>query len=246
MKAIPGDSHHVLASMGIYLFRTEALLKILQSSDKDDFGRDLIPDSLDTHRVYAYPYRKLNRIQDYIYMTLGNGERELRLEPRTRDSSYWRDVGNLDAYWNANMDLTGVAPHFNLYGRMWPIHTHQAIAPPAKFLFANERQEEFRVGKALDSLVSPGCIISGIVRNSVLSPNVVVRSWATVDESVIFDSVVIGRNCKIRKAIIDKQNIIPPDTEIGCDPSEDRKRFTVTPRGIVVVPSGYFQEKGRP
>ena len=246
VRAIPGDSDHVLASMGIYLFRTKTLLEMLHSSDKDDFGRDLIPDSLDTYRVYAYPYRRLNRIQDYIYVTLENGGRELRLEPCTRDSSYWRDVGNLDAYWNANMDLTGVDPYFNLYGRLWPIHTHQVIAPPAKFIFANEREDGFRVGKALDSLVAPGCIISGIVRNSILSPNVVVRSWATVDESVIFDGVVIGRNCRIRKAIIDKQNVIPPDTEIGYNPSEDLDRFTVTSRGIVVVPEGYFPEKVNP
>jgi glucose-1-phosphate adenylyltransferase len=129
---------------------------------------------------------------------------------------------------------------------MWPIHTHQVIAPPAKFIFANEREDGFRVGKALDSLVAPGCIISGIVRDSILSPNVVVRSWAAVDESVVFDGVVVGRNCKIRKAIIDKQNVIPPDTEIGYNPSRDLDRFTVTPRGIVVVPKGYFPEKVNP
>ena len=177
-------------------------------------------------------------------MTLEDGEREPRLETRVRDSSYWRDVGTLDAYWNANMDLTGVDPYFNLYGVKWPIHTNQVLAPPAKFIFSNERPEGLRVGKALDSLVAPGCIVSGIVRNSVLSYNVVVRSWATVDESVILDDVVIGRHCKIKKAIIDKHNMIPPGTEIGYNPREDRKRFPVTPRGIVVVPKGYFK-KGR-
>jgi glucose-1-phosphate adenylyltransferase len=114
-------------------------------------------------------------------------------------------------------------------------------APPAKFVFANERSDGYRVGKALDSLVAPGCIISGVVRNSVLSYSVVVRSWATVDESVIMDGVVIGRHCKIKKAIIDKDNVIPPDTEIGYNPMEDRKHFTVTPRGIVAVPKGHFQ-----
>ena len=178
--------------------------------------------------------------EDYIYVNQGNGERELRLEPRTRDSSYWRDVGTLDAYWNANMDLTGVDPYFNLYGVKWPIHTHQILAPPAKFVFKNE--QDSRVGKALDSLVAPGCILSGLVRDSVLAYNVVVRSWATVEESVISDSVVIGRNCKIKKAIIDKENIIPPGTMIGYNPKEDMKRFTVTPRGIVVVPKGYFKD----
>ncbi|MFP3928969.1 MAG: glucose-1-phosphate adenylyltransferase, partial [Desulfobacteraceae bacterium] len=141
---------------------------------------------------------------------------------------------------NANMDLTGVDPYFNLYGRKWPIHTNQLPAPPAKFVFANERAENSRVGKALHSLVAPGAIISGLVRNCILSYNVVVRSWASVDESVILDRVTVGRSCKIKKAIIDKGNQIPTGTEIGFNPREDAKRFTVTPRGIVVVPKNYF------
>jgi glucose-1-phosphate adenylyltransferase len=243
VKTIPGDPKHVLASMGIYLFRTDLLLEVLEANKEDDFGRDIIPGMLDSHRVYAYPYGQQNQIEDVIFVTLENGEREPRLQSRTRDSSYWRDVGTLDAYWNANMDLTGVDPYFNLYGIKWPVHTHQILAPPAKFIFASERPEDFRVGKALDSLVAPGCIISGIVRNSVLAYNVVVRSWATVDESVISDGVVVGRHCKIKKAIIDKQNIIPPHTEIGYNPNEDRKRFSVTPRGIVTVPKGFFQSE---
>jgi glucose-1-phosphate adenylyltransferase len=149
-------------------------------------------------------------------------------------------VGTLDAYWNANMDLCGINPTFNLYGRKWPIHTYQLPAPPAKFIFASEKPENFRVGKALDSLVAPGAIVSGIVRNSVISYNVVVRSWATVEESVIMDNVVVGRYCRIKKAIIDKNNIIPSHTEIGYAPHKDKKRFTVTPRGIAVVPKGFF------
>jgi glucose-1-phosphate adenylyltransferase len=240
VRTIPGDPAHVLASMGIYAFQTETLLEMLKTGDLDDFGRDIIPKMLETHQVFAYPYVRFNRIKDYIYVTMENGEREIRLEEKVRDSSYWRDVGTLDAYWNANMDLTGVDPYFNLYGTRWPVHTKQVIAPPAKFIFNNERAEGFRVGKALDSLVAPGCIVSGIVRNSVLSYNVVVRSWATVDESVVCDDVVIGRNSKIKKAIIDKFNNIPPGTEIGYNPGEDRKIFPVTPRGIVVVPKGYF------
>jgi glucose-1-phosphate adenylyltransferase len=243
VKTIPGDPKQVLASMGIYLFRTDILLDVLEANKEDDFGRDIIPRMLDSHRVYAYPYGQQNQIEDVIFLTLENGEREPRLQSRTRDSSYWRDVGTLDAYWNANMDLTGVDPFFNLYGIKWPVHTHQILAPPAKFIFASERPEDFRVGKALDSLVAPGCIISGIVRNSVLAYNVVVRSWATVDESVISDGVVVGRHCKIKKAIIDKQNIIPPHTQIGYNPREDRERFSVTPRGIVTVPKGYFQSE---
>ncbi len=243
IKTVPDDPGHVLASMGIYLFRTEALIQALESSKEDDFGRDIIPQMLDSYMIYAYPYGMQNRIEDYVYMTLENGERQLCLEPQTRDSGYWRDVGTLDAYWNANMDLTGVDPYFNLYGKKWPIHTYQPAVPPAKFIFANEHKEGFRVGKALDSLVSPGCIVSGIVRNCVLSSNVTVRSWAIVEESVILDGVVIGRHCKVKKAIIDKNNIIPPHTQIGYNLIEDNKRFTVTPRGIVVVSKGYYKDE---
>ena len=240
-KTIPGDPNRVLASMGIYLFKTDALLNALKSNDKDDFGKDIIPCLIPHSRVYAYPFQQQNIIEDYVYDTLESGERKLRLEPRTHDSSYWRDVGTLDEYWNANMDLTGLDPSFNLYGKNWPIHTYQIPAPPAKFVFSNERPEGFRVGKALDSIVAPGSIISGIVRNSVISYYVFIQSWATVEESAIMDNVVVERHCKIKKAIIDKHNVIPSNTEIGYNPKKDRKRFTVTPRGIVVVPKGYFK-----
>ena len=240
-KTIPGDPNRMLASMGIYLFRTDILLDALRTVSKDDFGKDIIPYLIPKSRVYAYPFRQRNRIEDYVYNTQENGERRLRLESRTRDSSYWRDVGTLDAYWNANMDLTGLDPSFNLYGRNWPIHTYQLPAPPAKFVFSNERPNGFRVGKALDSLVASGSIISGIVRNSVISYYVVVQSWATVEESVIMDDVVVGSHCKIKKAIIDKHNTIPAHTEIGYNPNEDKKHFTLTPRGIVVVPKNFFQ-----
>ncbi len=242
VKTIPGDTTRVLASMGIYLFRTEALLEILHTIKGDDFGRDIIPNIVKDYLVYAYPYKRLNKIEDQIYVTMEDGERFLQTVDKTRDSTYWRDVGTLDAYWNANMDLTGVDPFFNLYGRRWPIHTHQLPTPPAKFVFSSERRNGGRVGKALESLVSHGGIISGTVRNSVLSYNVVVRSWASVEESVIMDGVVIGRHCKIKKCIIDKENFIPSGTRIGYDPMEDRKRFTVSERGIVVVPKGYYKE----
>jgi len=240
-KTIPGDPSRVLASMGIYLFRSDILLDALRAVSKDDFGKGIIPYLIPKSRVYAYPFRQRNRIEDYVYNTQENGERRLRLESRTRDSSYWRDVGTLDAYWNANMDLTGLDPSFNLYGRNWPIHTYQLPAPPAKFVFSNERPNGFRVGKALDSLVASGSIVSGIVRNSVISYYVIIESWATVEESVIMDDVVVGRHCKIKKAIIDKHNAIPAHTEIGYNPNEDKKRFTLTPRGIVVVPKNFFQ-----
>ncbi len=240
-RTIPGDPEHILASMGIYLFKADLLLEILKSGTEEDFGKNIIPQLIPKYKVYAYPYKKKNAIEDYVYTTRETGERTMNLESRVHDSSYWRDVGTLDAYWNANMDLTGVIPSFNLYGFKWPIHTYQLPAPPAKFIHSNERSEGFRVGKALDSIVAPGAIISGIVRSSVISYYVVVRSWATVEESVIMNGVVVGRNCKIKKAIIDKNNIIPDHAEIGYNPKEDGKRFTITPRGIVVVPKGYFR-----
>jgi glucose-1-phosphate adenylyltransferase len=237
---IPGNPDRILASMGIYLFKTDTLVHALENNKGDDFGKHIIPVLIPASRIYAYHFQKENAIEDYIYDKKENGQRRLLLESRTRDSSYWRDVGTLDAYWNANMDLTGIDPSFNLYGRNWPIQTYQIPAPPAKFIFSNERPENFRVGKALDSIVAPGSIISGIVRNSVISYYVVIRSWATVEESVIMDEVIVGRHCNIKKAIIDKRNVIPPYTEIGYNPKEDAKHFTVTPRGIVVVPRGYF------
>ncbi len=239
VKTIPDDPGHVLASMGIYIFRTDTLMSCLKSSSLDDFGSDIIPQMLNSASVYAYPYGRFNRIEDYIYETQENGKRNLKLASRTRDSSYWRDVGTLDSYWNANMDLTGVAPYFNLYGAKWPIHTNQILAPPAKFVFKDAAAD--RIGHALDSLVSPGCIISGLVSDSVLAYNVVVQSWATVEESVISDGVLVGRYSKIKKAIIAEDNFIPPHTMIGYNPKEDMKRFIVTPRGIVVVPRGYFK-----
>ncbi len=240
-KPVPDDPDRCLASMGIYLFKTPVLLDILKKTDHQDFGGDIIPTVLSELKVMAYPFRRLNRIRDYVYMMEADGVRRLKLVDGTRDSQYWRDVGTLDAYWNANMDLTGVDPFFNLYGSLWPIRTFQRQYPPAKFVFNQPDSHPPRMGIALDSLVSPGCIISGgVVRSSVLSYKVMVRSWAEVDESVIMDDVEIGRNCRIKKAIIDKHNVIPPGTQIGIDPQEDRKRFHVTPRGIVVVPKGYF------
>ena len=240
-QTVPGSPNRVFASMGIYLFKIDTLLNALKSSDKDDFGKDIIPYLISKSKVYAYPFHQQNVIEDYVYDTLESGERKFRLVPRTHDSSYWRDVGTLDEYWNANMDLTGLDPSFNLYGKNWPVHTYQIPAPPAKFVFGNERPDGFRVGKALDSIVASGSIISGIVRNSVISYYVFIQSWATVEESVIMDYVVVGRHCKIKKAIIDKHNVIPAHTEIGYNPVEDMKHFTVTPRGIVVVPKGYFK-----
>lgn len=237
---IPGNPDHALASMGIYMFKTPVLVDILKASDKDDFGKDIIPEALKRYSLHAFPYKKENRIEDFVYSVKQDGSRVRVLNPCIQDSSYWRDVGDLDAYWNANMDLTGVEPAFNLYGSKWPLRTFQAQYPPVKTVFKNTGAN--RIGMALDSIVSHGTIISGgVVKNSVLSYNVTVRSYSEVRESVIMSDVEIGRHCRIMKAIIDKKNIIPPNTEIGYDPEEDRKRFTVTPRGIVVVAQGTFK-----
>jgi len=238
--AIPGDPDHALVSMGIYLFKKEVLLEALETAEGNDFGRHVIPSLLGRYKVMAYPYRANNHIRDYGYRTTADGRREEVLEESTADSGYWRDVGSLDAYWNANMDLCGVNPYFNLYGRLWSLHTYLRQLPPAKFVFASERDDPPRVGKALDSMVGQGSIITGIVRDSVLGPGVITRSWSKVSESVIMDNVVVGRHCRIKKAIIDKNNIIPDQTAIGYNRAADRERFTVTPRGIVVVPRGYF------
>ena len=237
---IPGDPDRALASMGIYMFNTSVLIDLLKSSVKDDFGKNIIPDALGNYSLHAFPYKKENRVEDYVHTFSEEGTRFRTLEPCVQDSSYWRDVGDLDAYWNANMDLTGVEPMFNLYGTKWPLRTFQAQYPPVKTVFKNKASN--RIGMALDSIVSHGSIISGgVIKNSVLSYNVMVRSWSQVRESVIMSDVEIGRHSKIMKAIIDKRNVIPANTEIGYDPEEDRKRFTVTPRGIVVVAKETFR-----
>jgi glucose-1-phosphate adenylyltransferase len=171
-----------------------------------------------------------------VVFTDEDGDRREGVTEVVRDSGYWRDVGNLDSYWNANMDLTGVDPFFNMYGQYWPIRTFQRQYPPAKSVFAQELGSKPRAGRALDSLVAHGSILSGgVVRNSVLSYNVFVQSWASVEESVIMENVLIGRYARIKKAIITEGVHIPHHTEIGYNPRKDRKRFTVTPRGITVV-----------
>jgi len=240
---IPGDSSHVLASMGVYLFKTEVLIDLLARSSQTDFGKDILPEILDSHRLMAYPYRRENKIRDVILYTDEEGVlREKRVD-HARDSSYWRDVGTLDAYWNANMDLTGVDPYFNMYGRLWPIRTFQRQHPPVKTVFSQEGGPDVRAGRALDSLVAHGSIISGgVVRNSVLSYNVFVHSWSLVEESVIMENVVVGRHARIKKAIIADGVHVPPHTEIGYHPEVDRDRFTVTPRGITIVTSEDFLE----
>lgn len=213
-KPIPGQDKLALASMGIYVFNTlflyEQLIKDAGTPrSAHDFGKDIIPGTIGKYNVRAYPF----------YSTSG-------------ETAYWRDVGEVDAYWEANQELIGITPELNLYDENWPIWTYQAQLPPAKFVF----NEDDRRGMALDSMVSGGCIISGgTVRHSLLFSNVRVNSYTTVTHSVVLPDAVIGRHCHIRKAIIDTGCIIPDGTVIGENLEEDAKRFHVTPGGVVLV-----------
>lgn len=227
-KCIPGRDDLAFVSMGIYIFNTKKIIKHLEfdalRETAHDFGRNIIPEMMKTDRVYAYNFKDENK----------------------KEAKYWRDVGTIDSYWEANMDLVSVDPLLNLYDRTWPIRTYQSQNPPAKFVFAQE-VEGGRLGIALDSIVSHGCIISGgRVQNSVLSPNVRINSYADVRESVLMENVEIGRHCRIRRAIIDKDVKIPPGTEIGYDLESDAKRFHVTPSGIVVIGKGTTVRNAQP
>jgi len=212
----PGDPQVCLASMGIYVFNPDVLWERLQEDAADpssthDFGRDVINRMVGEDRVVAFPFELGNR----------------------NDVPYWRDVGTLDAYWEAHMDLVSVVPKFNLYDRAWPIHTYHEPWPPAKTV----HEEPGRTGMAVSSLLSPGAIVSGsqVVR-SVLSPGVKVNSYAYVEECVLLAGVDVGRGARIRRAIVDKGVRVPPGMEIGHNLDEDRKWFTVSEGGIVVIP----------
>lgn len=222
---MPGNPRMCLASMGNYLFSTESLVREIvrdaaEESSAHDFGKSILTEMYKGSRVFAYDFAQ-NLIP-------GQGEKE---------RGYWRDVGNVDVYYQANMDLVEVDPIFNLYNDRWPIYTLNNNFPPAKFVFADRPNQ--RVGYATDSLISEGCIISGgQVNRSVLSPKVRINSFSEVHESILFENVQIGRRCKIRRAIIDKNVDIPPGMTIGHDPEEDRRRFFVSPSGVVVIPKG--------
>lgn len=215
-KTMPGHPDLCMASMGIYIFSSKFLYEVLckDATDKEsrhDFGTNIIPSVIDSHRVFAFPFHDENRKQE----------------------AYWRDVGTLDAYFEANMDLVSVDPLLNLYDEMWPIYTYHPNYPPPKFVFAQHE----RLGRATDSVVCPGTIVSGgLVNRSILGPVVRVNSFATVDESIIFSRVNIGRHAKVRRCIIDKGVTIPPGMEVGYDHELDRSRgFTVTEKGITVI-----------
>ena len=221
-QPIPGRPDECLASMGIYVFNTNVLFDALiddanHPDSEHDFGKDIIPALVSGSRLFAYPFQDENRKQQ----------------------AYWRDVGTLDAYYDANMDLVQVDPMLNLYDKDWPVRTRLRQLPPPKFVFGSEG-DSHRKGVALDSVVCSGAIVSGgsVVR-SVLGSEVRVNSYASVSESVLLDRVRIGRHCTIRRAIIDKDVVIPEGCEIGVDRDWDRRRgLTVSPGGVVVVGKG--------
>ncbi|AKF80151.1 glucose-1-phosphate adenylyltransferase [Myxococcus fulvus] len=222
---MPGNPKMCLASMGNYLFTTEVLVQEVvrdaaNEASAHDFGKSIISELYKYAPVYVY---------DFATNEIAGQE--------GKERGYWRDVGNIDVYYQSNMELVEVDPIFNLYNDRWPIHTQANNYPPAKFVFAD--QDNQRVGHATDSLIAEGCIISGgKVNRSVLSPKVRVNSYSEVEASILFENVTIGRRSRIRKAIIDKNVEIPPGTTIGYDPVEDKRRFHVTPDGVVVIPKG--------
>jgi glucose-1-phosphate adenylyltransferase len=212
---MPGNPGKALASMGIYVFNTKFLFEQLIYDADDphsdhDFGKNVIPRVINRYQVFAYPFRDV----------------------QNNTQAYWRDVGTIDSYWAANLELIGVTPDLNLYDTEWPIWTHQEQLPPAKFVF----DDEDRRGMAVDSMVSGGCIISGaLVRHSLLFSNVIVNEQASVENSVILPNVIVNKKVKIRNAVVDKGCVIPEGMEIGFDPVADKKRFEVSPNGIVLV-----------
>ncbi len=217
----PDDASMALASMGIYVFNRELLSEILRNDAEDDqsahdFGKNIIPGSINSRRVFAYPFADVE----------------------TRAQSYWRDVGNVDAYFDANMELVHITPELDLYDESWPIWTYQEQVPPAKFVL----DEDGRRGMAVNSMVSGGCIISGsVVRQSVLFSNVVIDEKSRLDSAVVLPNVRIGRNCTIVRAVIDENCDVPDGTEIGVDPQQDAARFFITKKGVALVTQEMLQ-----
>ncbi len=222
---MPGRPGWALASMGNYLFDTGVLIKVLTEDAENpmsvhDFGKSIIASMIESHRVFVYDFHT-NVIPD---------------QPE-QEHGYWRDVGSLGSYWQSSMDLVSVSPVFDLYNRRWPIRTHYDHNPPAKFVHDDVAGN--RVGLAVNSIVSDGCIISGgRLERCVLFPRCRVNSYAHVTESILFDGVQIGRHAKVRRCIIDKDLVVPSGMTIGYNLEEDRARFHVSEEGIVVIPKG--------
>lgn len=219
---IPGRENLALGSMGIYVFSAKLLYRLLQedanrSNSAHDFGKNIIPDSIDKLSVYAYPFQDV----------------------RTRAQQYWRDVGTVDAYYEANMELVSVDPELNIYDEQWPIWTYQRQQPPAKFVL----DEDSRRGMAINSMVSGGCIISGAaVNSSLLFTNVHIDERSYIESSVILPDVRIGAGSTVKRAIIDTGGVIPPNTEIGVNREDDARRFYVTDKGVVLVTRDMLRE----
>jgi glucose-1-phosphate adenylyltransferase len=224
-EPVPGRPDIALASMGIYVFNPKLLERLLRADAEDpnsahDFGKNIVPDAIDKLRVFAYPFEDV----------------------RTKAQNYWRDVGTLDAYYEANMELVRVMPELNIYDEQWPIWTYQEQLPPAKFVF----DDEGRRGEAIDSMVSGGCIISGSrVANSLLFSNVRVHDYSNIEASVILPRVRVGEHCMIRRAIVDEGALIPDGMQIGVDARADAERFYVTEGGVVLVTAAMLRAAGR-
>jgi glucose-1-phosphate adenylyltransferase len=223
---VPGRPDVALASMGIYVFNPKLLERLLREDSENpasahDFGKNIVPGAIEKLRVFAYPFEDV----------------------RTKAQNYWRDVGTVDAYYEANMELVRVSPELNIYDEQWPIWTYQEQLPPAKFVF----DDDDRRGCAIDSMVSGGCIISGSrVSNSLLFSSVRVHDRSSIDRSVILPRVRIGENCVIERAIIDEGAVVPDGSRIGVDPVADAARYYVTEDGIVLVTSAMLKAAPRP
>ena len=225
-EPVPGRPDIALASMGIYVFNPKLLERLLRADSEDpdsvhDFGKNVIPSAINKLRVFAYPFEDV----------------------RTKAQNYWRDVGTVDAYYEANMELVRVSPELNIYDEQWPIWTYQEQLPPAKFVF----DDPDRRGAAIDSMVSGGCIISGSrVTSSLLFSNVRVSDYSTIEKSVVLPRVRVGERCVIKRAIIDEGALVPDGMQIGVDPAADKERFYVTEAGVVLVTAAMLRGLNRP
>ena len=224
-EPIPGRPDVALASMGIYVFNPRLLERLLRADAEDadsahDFGRNIVPGAIDKLRVIAYPFEDV----------------------RTKAQNYWRDVGTVDAYYEANLELATVSPDLNIYDEQWPIWTYQEQLPPAKFVF----NDDDRRGQAIDSMVSGGCIISGSrILSSLLFSSVRVHDYSSIERSVILPHVRVGERCVIRNAIIDEGTDVPDGTRIGVDPQADAERFHITEGGVVLVTAAMLRAAQR-